>query len=263
VLVLTGIIAATGFAVLTRLPASGHYSPVLAAVMLVGFGTAGTAFGTMVIATTGVPGDEQGIVGGVINTSRQIGAALGAALLPAISAAVGHDAVATTARGTRAAMLAAAIAAAAAALIAWRGAKPTRVRPTVVTALEAGTGQLVPAAAGKSLAGPMQAGTARVSPVQASTVQASTVQASAVETSTLHASAVETRTLHASAVETRTVRARTVETSTLHASAVETTTVQDSRVPDRGASRRQLRAKHHSGSHRPRPTPVSLASKGW
>ena len=150
VLVLTGILAAAGFAVLTQLPASGHYSPVLAAVMLVGFGTAGTAFGTMVIATTGVAGAEQGIVGGVINTSRQIGAALGAALLPAISAAVSNDAVTTTARGTRAAMLAAAIAAAVAALIAWRGAKETRAMSAPVTATNTTTqprlGQLRPAA---------------------------------------------------------------------------------------------------------------------
>jgi EmrB/QacA subfamily drug resistance transporter len=140
VLVLTGIVAAAGFAVLTQLPATGHYSPVLAAVMLVGFGTAGTAFGTMVIATTGVAGAEQGIVGGVINTSRQIGAALGAALLPAISAAVSHDTLTATARGTRAAMLAAAIAAAVAALIAWRGANAERTRPTALTVRE-GTAQ--------------------------------------------------------------------------------------------------------------------------
>jgi EmrB/QacA subfamily drug resistance transporter len=136
VLVLTGIVAAAGFAILTQLPATGHYSPVLAAVMLVGFGTAGTAFGTMVIATTGVAGAEQGVVGGVINTSRQIGAALGAALLPAISAAVSHDTVTATARGTRAAMLAAAIAAAAAVLIAWRGAKAAGARPAVLTIRE-------------------------------------------------------------------------------------------------------------------------------
>jgi EmrB/QacA subfamily drug resistance transporter len=120
VLVLTGVTAAAGFAVLTRLPATGHYSPLLAAVMLVGFGTAGTAFGTMVIATTGVAGEEQGVVGGVINTSRQIGAAIGAAALPAIAAAVGHNTAAVTAAGTRAAMAAGAVAAALAAIIAWR-----------------------------------------------------------------------------------------------------------------------------------------------
>jgi EmrB/QacA subfamily drug resistance transporter len=120
VLVLTGLVSAIGFAVLTQLPADGHYSPVLAAVMLVGFGTAGTAFGTMVIATTGVPSAEQGVVGGVINTSRQIGAALGAAALPAVAAAVSHDPVTATAQGTRAAMLAGAVASALAAAIAWR-----------------------------------------------------------------------------------------------------------------------------------------------
>jgi EmrB/QacA subfamily drug resistance transporter len=128
-LVLTGVVAAAGFAALTQLPASGHYSPVLAAVTLVGFGTAGTAFGTMVIATTGVAGAEQGVVGGVINTSRQIGAALGAAALPAIAAAVSHDPVTATAEGTRAAMLAGAVAAALATLIAWRSVRVARTLP--------------------------------------------------------------------------------------------------------------------------------------
>jgi hypothetical protein len=46
VLVVTGLAATAGFAVLTQLPAGGGYSPVLAAVMLVGFGTAGTSFGS-------------------------------------------------------------------------------------------------------------------------------------------------------------------------------------------------------------------------
>ena len=122
-LVLTGAIGAAGFAILTQLPATGHYSPLLAAVMLVGFGTAGTAFGTMVIATSGVDGAEQGVVGGVVNTSRQIGAATGAALLPAISAAVSHNSGVATATGTRAAMLAGAIAALLATIIAWRGGR--------------------------------------------------------------------------------------------------------------------------------------------
>ncbi len=125
VLMLTGATSAAGFLILTQIPASGHYSPLLAVVMLVGFGTAGTAFGTMVVATTGVAGAEQGVVGGVINTSRQVGAALGAATLPAIAAAVGHDPVSATAAGTRAAMLAAAVASALAALAAWRSLPTT------------------------------------------------------------------------------------------------------------------------------------------
>src|ERR1035437_5126307 len=63
-LVLSGAAATAGFLVLTQLPAGGHYSPVMAAVMLVGFGTAGTAFGTMVIASGGGRGPEQGGGGG-------------------------------------------------------------------------------------------------------------------------------------------------------------------------------------------------------
>jgi EmrB/QacA subfamily drug resistance transporter len=128
VLVLTSAVATVGFLVLTRLPASGGYSPLLAAVMLVGFGTAGTAFGTMVTASHGVADDDQGLVGGVINTSRQIGAAIGAALLPAIAGAVdrgGH----TVASGDRAAMLTGAVAAALACAVALRGMARSSPRP--------------------------------------------------------------------------------------------------------------------------------------
>jgi EmrB/QacA subfamily drug resistance transporter len=120
VLILTSAVATIGFLFLTRLPAGGGYSPLLAAVMPVGFGTAGTAFGTMVTASTGVADNDQGLVGGVINTSRQAGAAVGAALLPAVAEAVSHGGRAA-AGGDRAAMLTAAIAAALATLVAWRG----------------------------------------------------------------------------------------------------------------------------------------------
>ncbi len=121
VLILTSALATAGFLVLTRLPAAGGYSPLLAAVMLVGFGTAGTAFGTMVTASAGVGDSDQGLVGGVINTSRQVGAAIGAALLPAVAEAVSHGSPAAAASGDRAAMLAAAVAAALATVVAWRG----------------------------------------------------------------------------------------------------------------------------------------------
>jgi EmrB/QacA subfamily drug resistance transporter len=139
VLILTGALGTAGFLVLTQLPTGGHYSPILTAVMLVGFGTAGTAFGTMVLATTGVPGAEQGVVGGVINTSRQIGAGIGAALLPAIATAVGHGGSRPTAHGTSVAMLTAAFAAALATGIAWRGIR-TRAAGSAAPA-----GRLVPA----------------------------------------------------------------------------------------------------------------------
>jgi predicted MFS family arabinose efflux permease len=123
VLVLTSAVATIGFLVLSRLPASGGYSPLLAAVTLVGFGTAGTAFGTMVTASHGVANGDQGVVGGVINTSRQIGAAMGAALLPAVAEAVDHGNRAGSAGGDRAAMLAGAVAAALALAVALGGVK--------------------------------------------------------------------------------------------------------------------------------------------
>jgi MFS family permease len=131
-LVLSSASATAGFLVLTLLPAGGHYNAVMAAVMLVGFGTAGTAFGTMVIASGGVPGDNQGVVGGVINTSRQIGAAIGAALLPAVAYTFGHGGPMIDLSGVRAAMLAGALVAALANLVAWRDRQPAEqtVSPT-------------------------------------------------------------------------------------------------------------------------------------
>jgi MFS family permease len=126
-LAVTGALAATGFVVLTQLPGAG-YSPLLLAVMLVGFGTAGNAFGSIVIASRGVSDRDQGLVGGMINTSRQIGAAIGAALLPAVALGVGHSAGSPGVSGDRAAMLVGAIAAALAMLISWRASRASRAR---------------------------------------------------------------------------------------------------------------------------------------
>jgi EmrB/QacA subfamily drug resistance transporter len=121
-LVVTAAAAAIGFLVLTHLPAAG-YSPVLFVVTLIGFGTAGTALGSTVIASRGMADADQGLVGGMINTSRQIGAAVGAALLPAVAQGVGMGV-----SGDRAAMLAAAVAALAATAVAWHAAYPMSFR---------------------------------------------------------------------------------------------------------------------------------------
>lgn len=129
VLLLTSTTAAAGFLILSRLPSSGGYSPLFAAVMLVGFGTAGTGFGATVTASQHAADAEQGVVGGVMNTSRQVGAALGAALLPAIAEAVDRSGRVGAATGDRDAMLTACAAAALAAAVAWRSGGRTAARP--------------------------------------------------------------------------------------------------------------------------------------
>ena len=123
-LVLTAAAAAAGFLVLTRLPATG-YSPVLFVVTLIGFGTAGTALGSTVLASRGMADADQGLVGGMINTSRQIGAAVGAALLPAVAVSVSGG---IGVSGDRAAMFTAALAALIATAVAWRAARPVAAR---------------------------------------------------------------------------------------------------------------------------------------
>jgi EmrB/QacA subfamily drug resistance transporter len=123
-LVVTAAATTVGFAVLTQLPATG-YSPVLFVVTLIGFGTAGTAMGSTVLASRGMADADQGLVGGMINTSRQIGAAVGAALLPAVALGVNGG---IGVSGDRAAMLAAAVAALAATGVAWRAVHPAAAR---------------------------------------------------------------------------------------------------------------------------------------
>ena len=115
-LVLCGATATAGFLVLTQLPAGGHSSLVLAAVMLVGFGTAGTTFGTMVTAPAGWPRTTRAW-SGMSSTPAARSARLSGrrCCLPwhLPSATVGVS-------GARAAMLTGALVAALATLVAWR-----------------------------------------------------------------------------------------------------------------------------------------------
>jgi EmrB/QacA subfamily drug resistance transporter len=142
---LTGAAAFIGLLVLTQLPQGGGYSPVLAAVTLVGFGTAGTAFVSMVGGTSGIRDADQGLVGGAINTSRQIGAAVGAALLPAIAMSFSHTGGDPSLTGDRAAMLVGAIVAGLGIVAAWRlglaSARPHgRTRAAVAEGAAVGAG---------------------------------------------------------------------------------------------------------------------------
>ncbi len=119
VLVLAAASATVGFLALSRLPASG-YSPLLFVVIPIGAGGSGTAFGSIVLASRSLADDDQGLAGGVVNTTRQMGAAVGAALLPAVAEAVGGV------PGDRAAILTGAAAAATALVVAlWLVGRPS------------------------------------------------------------------------------------------------------------------------------------------
>ena len=86
-LIASAALAAVGLALLLRFPATSHY-PVLGFVLLiVGFGTTSTVFAATVAGTAGVTDDEQGLASALVNTSRQVGAAVGVAVLLAVAAA--------------------------------------------------------------------------------------------------------------------------------------------------------------------------------
>ncbi|HWE65680.1 MAG TPA: MFS transporter [Acidimicrobiales bacterium] len=127
-LVASTALAGTGFVVLSRLPATGHYNALFAAVLLIGCGTVGTSFGATVMAASGMAAADQGLVSGVVNTTRQVGAAVGVAVLMAIAEGSRARAGVATVGGDRAALLVAGLVALGGAFVAGFGARP---RPTV------------------------------------------------------------------------------------------------------------------------------------
>jgi uncharacterized RmlC-like cupin family protein len=92
--------------------------------VLVGFGTVGTVFGTTVMAASGMAEADQGLVGGVVNTTRQVGAAVGVAVLVAIAEGAHARAGVATVGGDRTAIFVAALVGLAGTLVAWFGARP-------------------------------------------------------------------------------------------------------------------------------------------
>jgi EmrB/QacA subfamily drug resistance transporter len=86
-------------AYLVRLPVHGHYvTDLLPSFLLVGLGMGISFVAVTIAALAGVPGRDAGIASGLVNTSRQIGGAIGLAAITTIatSAAGGHTLAATT-----------------------------------------------------------------------------------------------------------------------------------------------------------------------
>jgi EmrB/QacA subfamily drug resistance transporter len=127
--------AGVGFLLLSRLPATGHYSALFIVVLLIGSGTVGTSFGATVMAASGMAAKDQGLVSGVVNTTRQVGAAVGVAVLVAIAeGSHAHSGVATVG-GDRTALLVAGLVALGGAAVAAFGARTQLAHESSATPL--------------------------------------------------------------------------------------------------------------------------------
>jgi EmrB/QacA subfamily drug resistance transporter len=127
------LLAAVSALALFRVPMTTHY-PVLGIVLLVfGFGSTNVVFGSTVAASTSVMNSEQGLAGALVNATRQIGAAIGVAVLLSIVAidASAHASTAQLAAGYRLALACVAGVAAAATLLSLRisGSRATHAAP--------------------------------------------------------------------------------------------------------------------------------------
>jgi EmrB/QacA subfamily drug resistance transporter len=77
-------LTATSLFSLFRFPATTRYPLFGLVLMGVGFGTTSLVYGATVAGSAGIPNDEQGLAGALINATRQIGAALGVAALASL-----------------------------------------------------------------------------------------------------------------------------------------------------------------------------------
>ena len=90
-------------AYLIRLPVHGHYvTDLLPAFLLLGVGMGTSFIAVTIAALAGVPGRDAGIASGLVNTSRQIGGAIGLAAVTTIAtSAAGGTTLADTTHGYR------------------------------------------------------------------------------------------------------------------------------------------------------------------
>jgi EmrB/QacA subfamily drug resistance transporter len=116
------LLAAVSLLALFRFPATSHYPGLGIVLLAFGFGSTNVVFGSTVAATTGVTSNEQGLAGALVNATRQIGSAVGVAVLLSIVAVDASTAASTPelAAGYRTALACAAGIAAAATLLSLR-----------------------------------------------------------------------------------------------------------------------------------------------
>ena len=80
------LVVATGLYWLSFIPVNGTFwGNVAPGMILLGLGMGGTFVSATIAATDGVPPDESGLASGLLNTSQQIGGAVGLAVLTGIA----------------------------------------------------------------------------------------------------------------------------------------------------------------------------------
>jgi EmrB/QacA subfamily drug resistance transporter len=134
-LVLGLALLAAGIALLARVPVGGSFAgDVLGASLIAAGGMSLSYIPVLMASLSGARPEESGLASGLVNTSYQIGSALGLAALTAVAASVGAEGVSGLNDGYQAAFLGAAGIAAAAGLLALVALR--RPRPAVADGLE-------------------------------------------------------------------------------------------------------------------------------
>jgi predicted MFS family arabinose efflux permease len=91
VIVTGGLVGAGGLVWLSRIPVDGSYlTDLLPGIVLVGFGVGAAFVAVTTAANAGVGEDKAGLAAGLLNTSLQLGGALGLAILSAVATTRTH-----------------------------------------------------------------------------------------------------------------------------------------------------------------------------
>jgi EmrB/QacA subfamily drug resistance transporter len=90
--VVGGTIAAVGIALFSRIPADGSYvADLLPGMVVVSIGMGAVFVAVINAANAGVPEDQAGLAAALLNSSQQVGGALGLAVLSAIATSLTHS----------------------------------------------------------------------------------------------------------------------------------------------------------------------------
>ncbi len=143
--VVTGcLIAAAGIYYLSRLPLHGSYlTDLLPGFLVMSLGAGSVFVSVAAAANAGVPGDKAGLAAGLLNSSQQVGSALGLAILSVLAITRTRDLIAAKASpvvalaaGYHRALLVGSLLMAAAALIALRISNTRAAAPIVLVSTE-------------------------------------------------------------------------------------------------------------------------------